>query len=413
MTPRLLLLLPSTTYRAAAFVEAAHRIGIALTVASDHSSVFARAQPENLLALDFADPGRAAVQARAFAARHPIAAVFGVDDDTALLASHVAAALRLPHNPPEATRAARDKHLQRVMLARFGLPVPPFALHRFDEDLPRRARAAPFPCVLKPTRLAASRGVIRADTPEQYLAAVATIRRILQPDGPRTACAEGSDVYLVERYVEGPEVALEGLLEDGQLRVLALFDKPDPLEGPTFEETIYATPSRLDEAQQRAIAWTAEQAARALGLASGPIHAELRVNARGVWLIELAARPIGGRCGAVLRFGEDGAVSLEELLLRRALGLPVASHARESRAAAVLMIPTRERGVLAAVEGVDAARATPLVEDVVITINPGQELVPLPEGSRYLGFIYARAGTPEAAVAALRAAHARLLVRLR
>jgi len=379
-------------------------------VATDHRATLAAAQPDSLVALDFGDAGRAAEQARAFATRTPVNAVFGVDDDTAVLGAYLAAALGLPHNPVDAVLAARDKYRQRILLAGAGLPVPAFALHRFDDDLAARARSAPYPCVLKPTRLAASRGVIRANGPEEFLAAAERIRGILQDSDAAAACSAATGVFLVEQYVAGEEVALEGLLEEGALRVLAVFDKPDPLDGPFFEETIYVTPSRLDPGRQRDVAITAERAALALGLESGPVHAELRVNDRGVWLIELAARPIGGRCSAVLRFGADGAASLEELLLRRALGMPVASYEREPRAAAVMMIPTPVAGTLRAVEGVDAARAVPLVEDVVITAHPGQRLVPIPEGSQYLGFIFARGWAPADVERAVRSAHDRLAV---
>ncbi len=357
------------------------------------------------MTLDFDDPARAAEQARAFTMRTPVDAVFGVDDDTTVLGVHLAAALGLPHNPVDAVLAARDKYRQRILLAGAGLPVPAFALHRFDDDLTARARVAPYPCVLKPTRLAASRGVIRANGPEEFLAAAARIRGILQDSDAAAACSAATEVFLVEQYVAGEEVALEGLLEEGALRVLAVFDKPDPLDGPFFEETIYVTPSRHDPGRQRDMAITAERAALALGLERGPVHVELRVNDRGVWLIELAARPIGGRCSAVLRFGADGTASLEELLLRRALGLPVTSYDREPRAAAVMMIPTPIAGTLRAVEGVEAARAVPLVEDVVITAHPGQQLVPIPEGSRYLGFIFARGWAPADVERAVRAAH--------
>lgn len=406
--PRLLLLLPATTYRAAAFVEAARRLEIDLTVASDHVSAFAAAAPTGLMALDFARPERAADRIRGFAAEHPVSAVFGVDDDTAVLAAVIAEALGLRHNPVSATLGARDKHRQRVLLGQAGLPVPPFAVHSVTDDPEVSSRASPYPCVLKPLRLSASRGVIRADTPAEFVAAFRRIARILEePDV--AADGEPARQILVESFVPGAEVALEGLLDDGRLRVLALFDKPDPLDGPFFEETIYVTPSRLPEDAQHAIAQCTEHAARALGLERGPIHAELRTNARGPWVIEVAARPIGGRCGQVLRFGEgERAISLEELLLRHALGLPVASFGRERAASAVMMIPTPRAGVLSEVRGADDARAVLGVDDVVITAHRGQQLVPLPEGSRYLGFIFARADTPEASTQALRAAHAKL-----
>lgn len=404
--PRLLLLLPSTTYRAAAFVEAARRLDVELTVGTDHRSVFAASQPERYLSLDFADRGRAAAQAAEFAARHPVAAVVGVDDDTAVLASAVAAALGLSHNPLAATLAARNKLEQRSALAAAGVPVPGFEAHGLDEDPRSVAAAVSYPCVVKPLCLAASRGVIRADGPAAFVAAHRVLASILSEADVAARGAE-SRRYLVEAFVPGPEVALEGVLEGGQLRVLALFDKPDPLDGPYFEETIYVTPSRLEAQVQRALAGCAAAAARALGLACGPVHVELRHNERGPWLIELAARSIGGRCSQVLRFGDgDPAASLEELLLRHALGLPVPTWEREAAAAGVMMIPVPGAGVLRGVRGVDAARRVPGVEDVVITAHVGQRLEPLPHGSRYPGFIFARAASPQDAESALRRAHA-------
>jgi len=278
--------------------------------------------------------------------------------------------------------------------------VPRFALHRLDADPRAIARAVVYPCVLKPLRLSASRGVIRADDSAGFVAAHARLSSIIA--GCDTA-------FLVEDFVAGYEVALEGLLVNRRLHVLAVFDKPDPLDGPFFEETIYVTPSRVPAALQAAIVQCAERAARALGLAEGPVHAELRYNDRGPWLIELAARPIGGRCSAALRFGAGA--SLEEILVRHALGMPIASLEREAVASGVMMIPIPGAGMLREVRGVAEARAVPLVEDVQITAHPGEQLVPLPEGSRYPGFIFARGGggeTPAAVEGALREAHGRL-----
>jgi biotin carboxylase len=406
--PRLLLLLPSTTYRATAFVEAARRLDAELTVATDEASVFASQRPDALVTFDFDHRERAAEQARAFAARHPVAAVVGVDDDTAVVASAIAAALGLPGNPAEATVTARDKHLQRMALAAAGVPVPLFRLHALQEAPEAVARSTAYPCVLKPLCLSASRGVIRANTPREFVAAHGALAAILSsPDV--AARGRSSRSYLVESFVPGPEVALEGLVDSGRLRVLALFDKPDPLEGPYFEETIYVTPSRLAEGIQRRLEECAERAALAMGLVTGPVHAELRVHRREPYLIELAARPIGGRCSRVLRFGDPGdAVSLEELILRQALGLPIATFQREPTPVGVMMIPTPGPGVLKEVRGVEDARRTPGVEAVEITAHVGQRLVPLPAGSHYPGFIFARAATPAAAETALRQAHGRL-----
>jgi biotin carboxylase len=396
--PRLLLLLPSTTYRTAAFVDAARRVGADLTVASEQPSTLEAANPAGLLTLDFQHPERAAEQAHDFARGHPIDAVVGVDDDTAVVASVVAARLRLPGNPVEASQAARNKHRQRELLAKHGVPAPRFALHPLARDPQELARSITYPCVLKPLHLSASRGVIRADNPAGFVAAHARLAAIL----------DGCDTdFLVEDFIPGYEVALEGLLVNRRLHVLALFDKPDPLDGPFFEETIYVTPSRVPAPLQKSIAQCTERAARALGLMEGPVHAELRYNERGPWLIELAARPIGGRCSAVLRFGGDG-VTLEELILRHALGMPIPSLARENVAAGVMMIPIPGAGVLQEVRGVGEAKAVPLVEDVQITAHPGERLVPFPEGSRYPGFIFARGATPSVVEGALREAHRRL-----
>src|SRR5881396_2652563 len=407
-SPRLLLLLPTVTYRTVAFVEAARRLGADLTVASERPSTFERANPTGLVTLDFADPTHAAAQAREFARAHPVHGVVAVDDDTAVVAAAIAEALGLRGNPVAAAAAARDKHQQRQLLATAGVAVPRFELLTIAADPEKVASGVSYPCVLKPLRLSASRGVIRADTPAEFVAAFERIKRILE----QTGCARS---ILVEEFVPGCEVAVEGLVTEGALQVLALFDKPDPLDGPFFEETIYVTPSRLARTAQQEIAACAQAAVGALGLRDGPIHAEVRHNDRGAWLIELAARPIGGRCGAVLRFetretgnGRGETMSLEEVVIRQALGMPLPALERERRAAVVMMIPVPGAGVLREVRGVAEARAVPLVEDVAITAHRGQTLVPWPEGSRYPGFIFARGETAKAVEAALRMAHRRL-----
>jgi len=415
LSPRLLLLLPSTTYRATAFVEAARRLDVALSVASERSSTFERAQPAGLLTLDFTAPADAADRAAAFAREHPLAGVLGVDDNTAVVAAAIAERLKLRGNPVAAALAARDKRIQRDLLTRTGgsVAVPRFALHPTDADPAALARLVEYPCVLKPLQLSASRGVIRADSPAEFVAAFRRVVAILaEPDV--AACGESARSLLVEQFISGPEFALEGLLVGGRLTVLALFDKPDPLNGPFFEETIYVTPSRLALAAQCELAATTQAAATGLGLVEGPIHAELRYNERGPWLIELAARPIGGRCSAALRFGTGdegsgtGWASLEELIIRHALGKELPTLERERQAAGVMMIPVPGAGELRELRGVEEARAVPLVEDVAITAHRGQRLVPLPEGARYPGFIFARGPGPAEVEAALRDAHRRL-----
>ncbi len=383
-----------------------------LTVASEEPSTFQQAEPANLVTLELSDPERAAEQARDFAHVHPLDGVLGVDDDTAVVAAAIATRLGLTGNPVRAALAARDKHLQRLALRQAGVAIPGFALHTLDEDPAAVAHATRYPNVLKPLRLSASRGVIRADNAASFPAAWRRVAAILaQPD--IAVCGDWARQILVEDFVAGPEVALEGLLVKGELRVLALFDKPDPLDGPFFEETIYVTPSRLPADAQRAIARCAQAAATALGLREGPIHAELRWNTQGAWLIELAARPIGGRCSAALRFGERGTgkgegVTLEEIIVRHALGMPLPSLEREARPSGVMMIPVPRSGLLREITGQTAAARVPGVDAVQLTIAPGQALLAWPEGSRYLGFIFSHGDTPAAAAASLRAAHAKL-----
>jgi len=407
---RLLLLIPTSTYRTEDFVDAARSLDVDLVIASDRPNVMAGEFPDHLLTLPFADPAAAAREMQRYAARRPIDAVVPVDDATTVVASAVGEALGLRVNPLAAAQATRDKRVMRERLARAGVPSPSFTVVRVDEDGAAVAARVAYPCVLKPRVLSASRGVIRADDPASFVVAFARLGAILRaPDV--AALGEGTDTILVEGFVPGREVALEGLLEDGVLRTLALFDKPDPLDGPFFEETIYVTPSRLRAATQAAVADVAARGARALGLTDGAVHCELRLRAgpAGVLepvVLEIAARSIGGLCGRTLRFGTG--LSLEELILRRALGRRVDSLERERAAAAVMMIPIPRGGVLEEVRGLDVARAVPLIEDVTISLHKGQEVVPLPEGSRYLGFIFSRAAGPAEAEAALREAHRHL-----
>jgi len=402
---RLLLLLPTTTYRTQAFVDAATGLGVDLVCASEQPSTFEAQVPDHLLTLDFRDPDGAAAQVARFAAGRPIDAVVAVDDLTTVVAAAVAARLGLKANPVAAAAAARDKHAMRQRLRAAGVPQPRFALVALAEDPARAAARAAYPCVLKPRALSASRGVIRADGPDEFVAAFRRIAALLGRDDVAVS-GEAARALLVEEFVPGREVALEGLLMAGGLQTLALFDKPDPLDGPFFEETIYVTPSRLPRQAQERIERVTLRACAALGLSEGPVHAELRVNARGPWVIEVAARSIGGLCSRALRFGTG--MTLEELILRHALGWKIPSLDRERRAAGVMMLPIPRAGRLRAVHGKEAALAVPGVEEVAITAHVGQELVPLPEGWQYLGFVFARAETPELVERALREAHARL-----
>jgi biotin carboxylase len=402
---RLLLLLPTRTYRTEDFVDAARTLGVDLVCASEKPSTLEALSPDSLLTLDFADADGAATAVAGWSAERPLAAVVGVDDVTAAAAAAIAERLGLRASAPAAVAATRDKFQMRQCLAAAGVPVPRFRRIRLDENPVLAARGVAFPCVLKPLSLSASRGVIRANTTEHFVVAFKRIAALLARDDV-VVSGDAARYLLAEEYVPGLEVALEGLLVEGALRVLALFDKPDPLEGPYFEETIYVTPSRLPEAVQAAIRNAATAACAALGLTEGPVHAELRMNDDGPWVLEVAARSIGGLCSRTLRFGTG--MTLEEIILRHALGWPIATLERERPAAGVMMIPIPRGGTLRGVRGVAEAKAVPHVEDVVISVHVGQEVVPLPEGWQYLGFIFARGDAPAAVEDALRIAHSRL-----
>src|SRR5881396_524623 len=291
--PRLLLLLPTTTYRAEAFLGAALKLKLDVVVGSKRAAMLEDLGDAAFLPFNMHDLEEAVRSVVEFALFTPIDVVVGVDDHTAVVVAVISAALGLPHNPVTAVAAARNKHRMRVLLLARGLPVPRFALFSVDDAPAAIAEKIAFPCVVKPISLSASCGVIRANDRDEFVAAFHRVAALLERLGEE-ALGEGAGKILVEDFVPGREVALEGLLTDGELRVLALFDKPDALDGPFFEETIYVTPSRLPAAVQREVTSCAARAARALGLGEGPVHGELRVSDRGVWLIGPAARPIGG-----------------------------------------------------------------------------------------------------------------------
>lgn len=403
---RVLLLMPTTTYRAAAFLEAGRRLGVEIVVGSDRRQALEEISPSSTLTLDFLALEEATAQVVRVARERPFHAVVPVDDEATVLAATIAGALGLPHNSVQAARAARNKHLMRQLLADAGIRVPRFQLCSVDDDPMELAGKASFPCVLKPLFLSASRGIIRANDATEFVEAFHQVAQILRT--PEVAARGGALArqILVEAYIPGQEFALEGLLTRGTLKVLALFDKPDPLQGPFFEETLYVTPSRSPVALQEEIASCVSRTAAALGLREGPVHVELRVNEQGPWIIEIAARSIGGLCSRTLRFGPG--VSLEELILRHSLGMETESLERDPQPAGVMMVPIPRAGILRHVRGLEEAKAVPGIEDIVISIALGHPVVPLPEGSRYLGFIFSREETPDRVEAALREADRRL-----
>lgn len=401
---RALLLLPTASYRTTALLAAAGRCGVEVTVASEEDSSVGHLNPSGFLTLDFSRPDSVVEAVHEFHRQYPIDAVLGVDDTVVEAAAVAARALGLPHNPLEAVTIARDKARARQVLAEAGVPCPAFVLRYFADAGRAEPMPGGFPVVVKPLSLAASRGVIRANDETELAAAIARLESILEDD----AGCETGEGFLVEQFVSGPEVALEGLLRQGHLEVLAVFDKPDPLEGPYFEETIYLVPSGLDQARQREVSRTTEAACEAIGLVEGAVHVELRVTEQGPVVIEVNPRAIGGLCSDVLRFGTG--VALEDLLLNHALGDVAPLPERVEAAAGVMMLPVSVAGTLVRVDGLKEAEAVEGVERVAISAHPGQWLQPLPEGSPYLGFLFARGKTCEDVENVLRTAFERLTI---
>ena len=399
---RLLLVLPTATYRAGDFLAAARTLGAEVVVASERRLV---SIGDAQLTLDLRRPETAAEAIAAAAKDRPLDAVVAVDDQGVRVAALAAERLGLPGNRLQAVAATRDKATMRRALAAARVPQPEHRTIGPSDDAAAAAAEVGLPCVVKPLSLSASRGVIRADDPQAAAAAAVRVRAILAEAGE-----DPEAPLLIERYVPGAEVAVEGLVRGGALEPLAVFDKPDPLEGPYFEETIFTTPSRLPGEIDAAVTRTAADGCAALGLREGPVHAELRTGGERVWMLELAARSIGGLCSRSLRFGLG--VTLEQVILRHALGLPLGDLRREAAASGVMMLPIPRAGVLRGVRGQDEARAVPGIAGLEISIGRGRPVRPLPEGDRYLGFLFARGETPAEVEQALRTAHARLEIEI-
>jgi biotin carboxylase len=401
--PRVLLVAATTGYQTRSFTAAARRLGIEVILATDRCHILEDPWRDNAIPVRFEEPELAAD----ILADSPVDGVIAVADRPTLVAALTAQKLGLPFHSPQSVAACRDKHKMREIFSLAGLPVPEnfrVALHRDPREIVANAR---FPCVLKPLGLSASRGVIRANNRDEFVAAFERIRHILEQPEIIRFHEVWNEAIQIEQYIDGREFALEGLMTRGELKLLAVFDKPDPLEGPFFEETIYLTPSREPREIQSAIVDAARQAVRALELYHGPVHAEMRVNAKGVYMLEVAARPIGGLCARALRFA--GGLTLEEVVILHAIGkMPADALTLSPPASGVMMIPVPRAGVYESVTGIEEALRTPGVDDVVITAKTGQRLLPLPEGASYTGFIFAGGDDTGSVESALRTAHSRL-----
>jgi biotin carboxylase len=400
--PRVLVIVPNDSYRASDFVAAAEALAVDLALASEERPPL---RPDDrFVEIDCADPAGSAAAVVELATRTPIDAIVAADDTGVEIAARAAEALGLPTSPPAAASATLDKARSRRLLAAGEVPQPDFALLAADADPVEVVLGFNGPVVIKPVMLSAGRGVLRVDDPADAPAVAARIRDII-----RTAGRDGEQPLLVERYVAGPEVSVEGIVWAGDFEVLAILDKPIPMTGPAFEETIFVTPSRHPANIQAEIERVAAAGVRALGLTEGPVHAELRVEDGRPLLIEIAGRTIGGLCGRALRFGLLGA-PLETMVLRHALGMRKESLHREHTASGVLMIPIPRAGSLRAVDGVDYVRAMPGVTSVELTASIGTHISPPPDGDRYLGFVFARAATADEVESTLRHAMSMITV---
>jgi biotin carboxylase len=404
---RLLILAGKLGYQTRSFAEAARSLGIEVVFASDRCHQLDDPWADDAIAVRFEQAEEAARRIVQRSLVRPVDGLIALGDRPTTAAAYAARALGIPYNSPAAVENCRSKLRQREILRDAGLPVPGFFSFRLDKPLEKILPRVQFPCVVKPTRLAASQGVIRANNAEEFQAAVGRIKALLKSPEIQVTREEELDRLLVERFIPGAEVAVEGLLSRGKLRILAIFDKPDALEGPYFEETIYVTPSCQSDEMQERITDCASATVRALGLTHGPLHAEFRVNEHGPWVLEAAPRPIGGLCSRALRFGPER-ILLEELLVRHAMKLPGSDLDREDDASGIMMIPVPGTGVLERVEGEEQARATLGVSDIQITARLHDFIAAWPEGSSYLGFIFARGNSPGEAEAALRLAHSLL-----
>lgn len=403
-TPCILFVSTSSSYRNHAFIRAAQALSMDWLLLCDTAVIAEYADsgmvynPDDYPALIAALTGRHQ--------QHPFVSCMALDDSGAHIAQQIASDLRLPHNSATATEAARNKYAMRLALQTCDIPLPWFRRFVSSDDIASITAVVPYPCVIKPLELNGSRGVMRADTPVQLVIAHTRLLRMLAALYPHHTEYE----FLIESFIPGNEVALEAMMDNGVLIPLALFDKPDPLDGPFFEETIYVTPSRLPDATQHTIYTITQKSALAIGLINGPVHAELRINNDGIYIVEIAGRSIGGLCSQTLRFGSDE--SLEMLIVRQASGLLATTPTRRREAGGVMMIPIPTSGILHQVNGVESALTVPLIESIEITSPLHQPIVTLPEGESYLGFIFARGQDPASVEQALRDAHALLRIQI-
>ena len=401
MKQRFLLIAQPNSYRIAPYIKAAQNMGLEVMIASagQHSLI---TEVHAGIHINLNDIPTSLKTILDEATKKPFAGILGSDDSTVELAAAVAAELGLSHNPPEAARISQRKDLARAELSLSGAAVPIHCLIDLSKTIDNQMAGLPWPCVIKPLNLSASRGVIRTNNEQEFIEACTRIKKIIVHSADEF---ERTHV-LIEDYIDGIEIAYEGYLKKGELNTLTIFDKPEPLTGPYFEETIYVTPSQLCNDIQDNIKQTVQQACEIYGLKTGPVHAELRIDKNNKpWILEVASRTIGGDCARTL--DSDNGFNIEELTIALAMNRPFEIDSDE-QCRGVMMMPIKKGGILRRVEGLSKAGKVEHVESIDIIIREGNELIPLPEGNQYPGYIFARADSQQKVINALQEAFSKL-----
>tara|TARA_B100000029_G_scaffold205290_1_gene203248 strand:- start:93 stop:1346 length:1254 start_codon:yes stop_codon:yes gene_type:complete len=401
-----ILIIPSASYRTGPFMNAIKKLDLKVLVISDKSQVFSGKYPDNLIIINFNHWKDKSVEISKWAKNNGLKAVIGVDEESIVLAANLSNFLNVDHNSIESVLLTKNKYLMRTELKKTGLCSPWFKIFSIYESSNKIINEISFPCVIKPTFLSGSRGVMRVNTKKELSEGIKTLNELLSLDELRKRGGKQSDYIMIEEYIPGKEVAIEGIVSEGKLTMLAIFDKPELLEGPTFEETIIVTPSVLTKKIQYSLLETLQVVVKALGIVKGPVHAEARINKNGNYILECASRSIGGLCSKVLEF--QGGISLEELILRSYLGRNIEKSKLIGNARGVMMMPTEKKGILKEIGGVKDALVVNGVTDLQITVKPGEKLQPLPKGDRYLGFIFAEGNDQEFVINALKNAWSKI-----
>lgn len=403
----ILLLVPTETYRAEAFITGAAALGVSLTIASERRQAMAASMGRRTLVVSMQNPEVGLKQIEQAADNMQFDAIISVDDGGLATAALASKKLGLKYISTNSAQMSNNKIAMRKRLEQTEISKPWFLVHKPTNKISITTGAIPsFPIIVKPASLSGSIGVMRIDAPEDVESALALCESIQMDHG----CG-GDTQTLIEQYISGVECAVEAMVFNDQLKILAIFDKPRPLEGPYFAETIYVAPSERDREIQNKLQSTLEEARKALEIKTGPIHAEFRITSdREVYLIELAARSIGGMCSNAIPL--SGGRSLEELIIAEALGMEIPEFAIENQASGVFMMPVPAKGVLRSISGVEEAKSTRWITNVTLSMMINSEVSPIPYDARYVGFIFAKAPTSRAVVEALEEAFKKIEIEI-